>query len=337
MFKLQLNSGRLYRRKQKQNGRMFLVKNFALIGAGGYIAPKHMQAIKDTGNKLVAATDPNDSVGVMDRYFMDTAFFTEIERFDRHIEKLKRGSEENRVHFVSICSPNFLHDAHVRLALRTNCHAICEKPIVINPWNIDALIELESEYDRRVYNILQLRMHPTIQKLKADFESSAKGKKPEIHLSYITRRGPWYHSSWKGDEAKSGGIVMNIGVHFFDMLLWIYGGIEKNEVHVRDHNKVAGYMELVGANVRWFLSVDERDLPKSAIEKGQPAFRSITVDGQNIEFSDGFTDLHTVAYQGILSGNGFGLIEAKPAIEAVHKVRTADVAMKQERIHPMLK
>jgi UDP-N-acetyl-2-amino-2-deoxyglucuronate dehydrogenase len=313
------------------------VMNFALIGAGGYIAPRHMQAIKDTGNRLVAATDPNDSVGVLDRYFTDTAFFTEIERFDRHIEKLKRGDESNRVHYMSICSPNFLHDAHVRLALRTNCHAICEKPIVINPWNIDALIELEQEYDRRVYNILQLRVHPTIQKLRADFNSSSKKKKPEVHLSYITRRGPWYHTSWKGDEAKSGGIVMNIGVHFFDMLLWIYGGIQKNEVHVRQKDKVAGYMELEGARVRWFLSVDEKDLPKSSIAKGQPAFRSLTADGESIEFSEGFTDLHTVTYRGILAGEGFGLNDSRPAIETVHLVRTCDVVMNRENLHPMLK
>jgi UDP-N-acetyl-2-amino-2-deoxyglucuronate dehydrogenase len=285
----------------------------------------------------VAATDPNDSVGVMDRYFMDTAFFTEIERFDRHLEKLKRGEEKNRVHYVSICSPNFLHDAHVRLALRTNCHAICEKPIVISPWNIDALIDLEQEYDRRVYSILQLRVHPTIQKLKADFENAPKAKKPEIHLSYVTRRGPWYHSSWKGDEAKSGGIVMNIGVHFFDMLLWIYGGVEKSEVHVRQKDKVAGFLELEKARVRWFLSVDERDLPKSSVEKGQPAYRSITVDGESIEFSEGFTDLHTVMYREILAGRGFGLLDAKPAIETVHMVRTADIAPNTNNFHPMAK
>jgi UDP-N-acetyl-2-amino-2-deoxyglucuronate dehydrogenase len=313
------------------------VKNFALIGAGGYIAPKHMQAIKETHNRLVAATDPNDSVGVMDRYFTDTAFFTEIERFDRHLEKLKRGDEANRVHFVSICSPNFLHDAHVRLALRTNCDAICEKPIVINPWNIDALLDLEMEYKRRVYNILQLRLHPTIQQLRNRISTDVQKEKPEIMLTYVTRRGPWYHTSWKGDEAKSGGIIMNIGVHFFDMLLWIYGAIEKNEVHLANSQKVAGYLELAGARVRWFLSVDERDLPKTSIEKGQHAFRSITVNGKELEFSDGFDNLHTVAYQGILNGEGFGLVDSRPAIEAVHVVRTADVLLKSERAHPLLK
>jgi UDP-N-acetyl-2-amino-2-deoxyglucuronate dehydrogenase len=299
-------------------------RNFALIGAAGYIAPRHLKAIYDTGNRLLAATDPNDSVGILDRHFPDTRFFPEIERFDRYLEKIRRQSEKDRVHYVSICSPNYLHDAHVRLALRVHAHAICEKPLVINPWNIDALADLEAEFGYRVYTVLQLRLVPALVQLKTSLERGTRRDKADVCLTYITRRGLWYHASWKGDEAKSGGLAMNIGVHFFDLLLWLFGSYERSELHLKRTDKLAGFLELERATVRWFLSVDKYDLPNGFLEQGKPAYRSLTVDGEEIEFSSGFTDLHTEVYRDILAGRGFGLREVKPSIELVYRIRTSE-------------
>jgi UDP-N-acetyl-2-amino-2-deoxyglucuronate dehydrogenase len=311
------------------------LKNFALIGAAGYIAPRHMQAVKDTGNRLIAAMDPKDSVGIIDRYFPEASFFTEIERFDRHLERLRRAGDEQRAHFVSICSPNYLHDAHVRLALRLKAHAICEKPLVISPWNIDALGELEAETGCRVYNILQLRLLEPLVALKKRLESERATNKADVCLSYVTRRGPWYHVSWKGQPEKSGGVSMNIGIHFFDLLLWLFGKVERHELHLSASDKMAGYLELERAQVRWFLSVDQRDLPEGYLAQGKSAFRSLTMNGEEIEFSEGFTDLHTRVYDDILKGGGFGLQEAKPAIELVHKVRTSmTVPPRSGVVHP---
>ncbi|HAR97317.1 MAG TPA: oxidoreductase [Syntrophus sp. (in: bacteria)] len=312
------------------------MKNFALVGTAGYIAPRHLKAIADTGNKLVAATDPHDSVGILDRFFPDAAFFTEIERFDRHLEKLRRKEEDGRVKFVSICSPNYLHDSHIRLALRVKADAICEKPLVVNPWNLDALEELEHETGNRVWTILQLRVHPALTALKQQMEADSGGRKADIVLSYITRRGAWYHSSWKGSEEKSGGLVMNIGVHFFDMLIWLFGSVEGSQVHLRRPDKLSGALELERARVRWFLSVDAQDLPAEALAQGASAFRSITVDGSEIEFTEGFTDLHTRVYERILAGQGFGIRDAHPSIELVHKIRHSDISTDRSSLHPNL-
>nr|MCU0982435.1 Gfo/Idh/MocA family oxidoreductase [Pirellulaceae bacterium] len=278
--------------------------NFALIGAAGFIAPRHMQAIHDTGNDLIAAVDPHDCVGRLDSYFPDARFFTEIERFDRFLEKRRRGPEDQRVQYVSICTPNYLHDAHVRLALRVKAHAICEKPLVISPWNLDALQDLEAEYGCRVYNVLQLRLIPTLQELKRVVDADRSDHRADICLTYVTRRGKWYDVSWKGNPEKSGGVSMNIGVHFFDLLGWLFGEPEHWEVHLRTPRKMAGLLELERARVRWFLSVDEDDLPESTRAAGKFAYRSMTLDGQEIEFSDGFTDLHTRVYREILAGRG---------------------------------
>lgn len=312
------------------------MKNFALIGAAGYIAPRHMQAIKDTGNRLLAATDPKDSVGTIDRYFPDAAFFTEIERFDRHLEKLRRANDEDRVEYVSICSPNYLHDAHCRLALRLHAHAICEKPLVISPWNIDALADLEAESDRRIYTVLQLRLLPPLIALKKQLEAQPKGKRADVVLSYITRRGSWYHVSWKGDVEKSGGVAMNIGIHFFDLMLWLFGPAQRYELHHISHDKMAGVVEHEGARVRWFLSVDQNDLPPATRAAGKAAFRSLTMDGQEIEFSEGFTDLHTKVYQDIMNGGGYGLSEARPAIELVYGIRSSSTVTTRGQGHPFL-
>ncbi len=313
-------------------------KNFALIGAAGYIAPRHMQAIKETGNQLVAALDPSDSVGILDRYFNDVDFFTEFERFDRHVEKLRRKDNGKAVHYVSICSPNYLHDAHMRFALRSGADAICEKPLVMNPWNLDALEEIEQETGKRIYNILQLRVHRAIVDLKKKINNQNLKTKANIDLSYITSRGKWYFYSWKGNMEKSGGVATNIGIHFFDMLMWIFGKPQRTELHLNDPKKMAGFIELENANVRWFLSVDKNDLPQQAVDEGKPTFRSITVDGEEIEFSGGFTDLHTVVYRNILDGNGFGLSDARPSIELVHDIRHAPLVTKRsERFHPFVK
>ncbi|MFP4487013.1 MAG: Gfo/Idh/MocA family protein [Campylobacterales bacterium] len=290
-------------------------KSFALIGSG-YIAPRHMRAIKETGNQLVAFYDPKDSVGVVDSYFPDAHFFTEFERFDRHIDKRRRKSEG--VEYVSICSPNYLHDSHIRFALRSEAHAICEKPLVLNPWNIDALVEIESEGDKKIYNILQLRLHPSIIKLK---ESRNKSKRAQIELTYITSRGRWYDVSWKGDVSKSGGVATNIGIHFFDMLMWIYGGVKRSRLHILTPHTASGFLELEDADVKWFLSTDATHLPSCTGE--QRTYRSIKDGDKELEFSDGFTDLHTRSYERILDGRGFGLEEARASIELVYAIRNS--------------
>lgn len=314
-------------------------KNFALIGAAGYIAPRHMQAIRDTGNRLVATLDPSDSVGILDRYFDDVDFFTEFERFDRHIEMLRRKNAGDEIHYVSICSPNYLHDAHIRFALRVGCDAICEKPLVLNPWNLDALAEVEQESGHRIYNVLQLRVHPEIIKLKENRKQKREksNKKVEIDLTYITSRGKWYFYSWKGMLEKSGGVATNIGIHFFDMLMWIFGKLQHFVVHYSDERKVAGYLELEGARVRWYLSLDKADLPPTLREKGQSTYRSILIDGQEVEFSGGFTDLHTMVYRDILAGRGYGIEDARPSIEVAYQIRHAKpVGLKGEGLHPLV-
>jgi UDP-N-acetyl-2-amino-2-deoxyglucuronate dehydrogenase len=309
------------------------MKNFALLGAAGYIAPRHLKAIQDTNNNLIAALDKFDSVGIMDRYFPKADFFVEFERFDRHIEKLKRNNIN--LDYVSICTPNYLHDAHIRMALRRGADAICEKPIVLNPWNIDALEAIEKETDNQINTILQLRLHESIIQLKNKVDSDHKNTKYDIDLTYITSRGKWYDISWKGDESKSGGIATNIGVHFYDMLSWIFGGVQENKVHLREKHKAAGYLEFEKARVRWFLSIDENDLPNEIKQKGQKTFRSISIDNQELEFSDGFTELHTKSYQKILEKKGYGLREVKPSIEIVHNIRNNSIVDKGEK-HPFL-
>ncbi|MEO7393919.1 MAG: Gfo/Idh/MocA family oxidoreductase [Chitinophagaceae bacterium] len=295
------------------------MKNFALIGAAGYIAPRHMKAIKDTGNNLIAALDKNDSVGIIDSYFPDADFFTEFERFDRHLEKLKR--QGKKVDFVSVCSPNYLHDAHIRFGLRIGANVICEKPVVLNPWNIDALEEIERETGNHVFTILQLRLHPAIIALKEKIAKIPLQKKHEVKLQYITSRGHWYHTSWKGDITKSGGIATNIGVHFFDMLIWIFGDVIENKVIQHNNNTAAGYLELEKATVNWMLSIDADTLPVEAKAAGKRTFRRLIIDGDAFEFSDGFTELHTQSYKDIIDGKGFHLRETKKSIDLVHKVR----------------
>ncbi|MBD1399621.1 Gfo/Idh/MocA family oxidoreductase [Pelovirga terrestris] len=311
-------------------------KNFALIGAAGYIAPRHMRAIQDTGNNLIAALDPSDSVGQLDQFGYDVAFFTEFERFDRYAEKLRRAKADTKIDYVSICSPNYLHDAHIRFALRIGADAICEKPIVINPWNVDALAELERESGNRVYTVLQLRTHPNIIALREKIRNTDLDKKYDIDLTYITSRGRWYFTSWKGDIYKSGGIATNIGVHFFDMLLWIFGDVRRHEVHLSTPEKMSGYLELEKANVRWFLSVDHHDLPEVALAKKQSTYRSITYDGKEIDFTGGFTDLHTAVYQDIMAGGGYGMIDARPAIDLVYQLRQAEIQPQSTNLHPCL-
>jgi len=311
-------------------------KNFALIGAGGYVAPKHMKAIKDTGNNLIVALDISDSVGILDSFSFDVAFFTEFERFDRHAEKLRMAGENEQIHYVSICSPNYLHDAHIRFGLRIGADAICEKPLVLKPWNLDALAEIEKETGSRIFNVLQLRVHPSILTLKQNVEANCTEEKAEIDLTYITSRGKWYFYFWKGDIDKSGGIATNIGVHFFDMLMWIFGPVQHQEVHLAKAEKMAGYLKLEKANVRWFLSADRHDLPEEAMKEGKTTYRSITVDGEEVEFSGGFTDLHTMVYQDILSGGGYGIEDARPSIELVHAIHESEPVNKPEKFHPML-
>jgi UDP-N-acetyl-2-amino-2-deoxyglucuronate dehydrogenase len=311
--------------------------NFALIGAAGYIAPRHLKAIKDTNNNLIAALDKFDSVGIMDSYFPNASFFTEPERFDRHLDKLRRLDKGREVHYVSICSPNYLHDSHIRLALRNDAHAICEKPIVLNPWNVDALQTIEKETGKNIYTILQLRLHPSIIALKKKIEEGPKDKIYDVDLSYITSRGRWYQVSWKGDMEKSGGVATNIGVHFFDMLSFIFGSVKENLVHCLKNDKAAGYLELERAKVRWFLSLDNNDLPEDVKKSGQPTYRSITVDGEEIEFSGGFTNLHTLSYQDVLSGGGFRLEEARDSINTVFHIRNSKPLGLRGDYHPLLR
>jgi UDP-N-acetyl-2-amino-2-deoxyglucuronate dehydrogenase len=295
--------------------------NFAVLGVAGYIAPRHLQAIRDTGNRLVAASDPSDSVGILDRYAMDVAYFKEVERFDRHLAKLHRGPVENRVHWVSICTPNYLHDSHIRLALRNGANALCEKPLVINPWNLDALQEIESETGGRVYTVLQLRVHPALVALKAKLDADPSPRRRQVSLTYVTSRGPWYHYSWKGAEERSGGLATNIGVHLFDLVLWLFGGVTRCEVNRREPSRTAGQLTLGRADVTWSLSVARQDLPPAAA--GKTTYRSLTIDGEEVEFSDGFTDLHTRIYETTLLGQGFGLADARPSIELVNHIRMA--------------
>lgn len=308
--------------------------NFALTGVAGYIAPRHLQAVHDTGCRLVAAVDPHDSVGILDQYFPEASFFTEFERFDRHLEKLRRGPEEERVHFVSICSPNHLHDAHIRLALRVGADAICEKPLVMNPWNLDVLEDLEREYGRKVNTILQLRVHPRLLELRERLQAE-KGRRHSVRLTYVTSRGTWYRYSWKGDHDKSGGVATNIGIHFFDLLMWFFGGVKRSEVHVWEPERIGGFLELEQADVQWFLSLDKSDLPEH-VRGVQPTYRSITVDGEEVEFSGGFRDLHTRVYEETLAGRGFGVEHARPSIELVHDIRTAKPVRPTGETHPLV-
>jgi UDP-N-acetyl-2-amino-2-deoxyglucuronate dehydrogenase len=317
--------------------------NFAIIGVGGFVAPRHLKAVADTGSRLLAACDPNDSVGILDSYFRDARFFTEVERFDRFLEKQRRKSEAERVHYLSICSPNYLHDAHVRLALRVGAHAICEKPLVINPWNLDQLATMEREAGVRVYTVLQLRLLPPLLELKKRIDASSG--RAQVELTYVTRRGPWYHTSWKGQPEKSGGLPMNIGIHFFDILHWIFGAVSAGtpraparscEVHLREPDRWSGFLELERADVKWYLSVRQQDLPEAVVAQGRPAFRSITIDGQELEFSDGFGDLHTRVYRQILDGQGYGIEDARPSIELAYRIRTAELQKPGERAHAWL-
>lgn len=310
------------------------MKKFALIGAAGYIAPRHMKAIKDTGNILTAAYDKFDSVGIIDSLFPKADFFVEFERFDRHIEKLKRGS--NKIDFLSVCSPNYLHDAHIRFGLRVGADVICEKPLVLNPWNIDALKEFEKDHGKNVYNILQLRLHPAIIALKKKIDNGPVNKIYDIDLAYITSRGNWYHTSWKGDNAKSGGIATNIGVHFYDMLSWIFGDVKSNKVHLHNQDTAAGYFEFEKAKVRWYLSINSDNIPKHILRKGLGTYRSLTIENEEIEFSDGFTELHTKSYENILNGNGFGLDEAISSIQIVHDIRNSKPLGLVGDFHPLL-
>lgn len=308
-------------------------RNFAITGVAGYIAPRHLKAISDTGSRLIAATDPHDAVGILDRFAFDVRFFTEFERFDRHLEKLRRGAEEARIHYLTICSPNYLHDAHIRLALRVGADAICEKPLVINPWNLDALQELESEMGGRVYTILQLRVHPQLMALRERMQAEP-GRRRQVRLTYITARGGWYNVSWKGREDRSGGIVTNIGIHFFDLITWLFGPVQRSEVHLREEQRASGILELERADVQWYLSTSSADLPFAPQPGTKTTFRSITVDGEEVEFSEGFTDLHTRVYEETLAGRGFGIADARPSVELTARIRQAMVVRATADAHP---
>jgi len=312
------------------------MKNFALIGVGGYVAVRHLRAIKDTKNNLLVALDKFDSVGVIDSYFPDASFFVEFERFDRHIEKLRHKKNIN-LDYVSICTPNYLHDSHIRMALRSGANAICEKPLVLNPWNLEALGDIEQESGKKVNTILQLRLHPSIIALKKKIDNGPKDKIYDVDLTYLTSRGNWYFTSWKGDVTKSGGIASNIGIHFYDMLSWIFGSVNSNTVHLHGHDRASGILEFEKARVRWFLSINYDVLPEEIKAKGQRTYRSITVDGEELEFSDGFFDLHTASYQDIVDGKGFGLKDAMQSIEIVHDIRVSELSPMIGDYHPMAK
>ena len=302
------------------------MKNFALLGLAGYVAPRHLKAIKETENNLAVTLDKNDTAGIIDSYFPQADFFTEAERFERHIYKVQHDAQKSPIDYFSICTPNYLHDAHIRMALRNNAHAICEKPLVLNPWNLDALERLEKETGKKVYNILQLRYHPAILALKEKINNDTSGKIYDVDLTYITSRGKWYHYSWKGDEEKSGGLVTNIGIHFFDMLSYIFGELKTNQVYHRNASWAAGFLQFQKARVRWFLSIDADYLPKQIRKKGQSTYRSISIEGKELDFTYGFTDLHTLTYQNILEGKGLGLDCARPSIEIVHHIRNAELS-----------
>jgi UDP-N-acetyl-2-amino-2-deoxyglucuronate dehydrogenase len=311
--------------------------NFAIIGVAGYVAPRHLKAIQDTGNRLLAAVDPSDSVGLLDQYAFDVRFFTEIERFDRHLEKLRRGPETERVQYVSICSPNYLHDAHCRLALRVHANAICEKPLVINPWNLDALQELEAEYQGKINTVLQLRLHPALIELHQELQGeNSNRQKHEVTLTYVTARGAWYHTSWKGYPEKSGGIATNIGIHLFDLLLWLFGQAGDVVVYHSDQARMSGFLDLEHARVRWFLSIDPADLPFQVTPGGKNTYRFISIDGQEVDFTEGFTSLHTRVYEETLAGRGFGIDDARPSIDLVHRIRNASISSPNQYVHPFL-
>jgi len=310
------------------------MKNFVLIGAAGYVAPRHMRAIRDTGNRILVALDKSDSVGIIDSFFPEASFFTEFERFDRHVDKLVRKTDVD-IDYVSVCSPNYLHDAHIRFGLRIGADVICEKPLVLNPWNVRALQEMEAVSGRRVFSILQLRLHSVLQDLKRRVDSSSDGKIYDVDLTYITSRGNWYYTSWKGKKEMSGGIATNIGIHLFDMLNWIFGEIRQNVVHIHTHDRAAGYLELDKARVRWFLSINPDTLPAEAVAAGARTYRSITVDGQDVEFSEGFNDLHTLSYQAILDGKGFGLDVAARAVQATYEIRNKRPVGLEGEYHPL--
>lgn len=314
-----------------------MTRNFAVTGVGGYIAPRHLRAIRDTGSRLVAAVDAKDSVGVLDQYSFDVRFFTEVERFDRHLEKLKRTSESERVHYLTVCSPNYLHDAHCRLGLRVGADVICEKPLVINPWNLDPLRELEAETGRRIFTVLQLRVHPKLIELRERLLAERPGKPHEVVLTYVTGRGAWYDVSWKGQMDKSGGVPTNIGIHFFDLLTWLFGEVEAQRVHLKQPRRMAGSIALQRARVKWFLSVDAKDLPFAPEPGGRATYRSITVDGEEVEFSEGFTDLHTVVYREVFAGRGHGIDDVRPSIALAHAIRTAEPVSVGDDAHPKLK
>jgi UDP-N-acetyl-2-amino-2-deoxyglucuronate dehydrogenase len=308
--------------------------NFAIIGVAGYIAPRHLKAIHETGNRLVAAVDPNDSVGLLDHFSFDVRYFKEIERFDRHLEKLRHGPETERVNYVSICSPNYLHDAHCRLALRVHANAICEKPLVINPWNLNALQEIEAEYNGKIYTILQLRLHPKLIELHNILQSSNQNIQHDVVLTYVTARGAWYHTSWKGSLEKSGGIATNIGIHLFDLLMWLFGKAGDVRVHLSDEERMSGFLELEHARVRWYLSVDHNDLPYSVTPGVRSTYRSIIIDGQEVEFTEGFTDLHTRVYEETLAGRGFCIDDARASIELVYQIRNTPISISTDDMHP---
>ncbi len=309
---------------------MSKVKRFAIVGVSGFVAPRHLKAIKENGGELLAALDPCDSVGIMDSYFPNASFFTEFERFDRYIDKTKRSGEA--IDYLSICSPNYLHDAHIRFGLRNHADVICEKPLVLNPWNLDSLSTFEEEFGKKVYTILQLRHHPEILKLKERYKNAID--KAEIELTYITGRGKWYYASWKGEESKSGGIATNIGIHFFDMLMWIFGGVKQNIVHLSTHDRAAGFLELEKARVKWFLSINSETIPNTARSAGLTTYRVLSIDGEQVDFSAGFTDLHSTAYQKIMDGNGYGIQESAPSIELAYNIRHKIVSKDLDQCHP---
>jgi UDP-N-acetyl-2-amino-2-deoxyglucuronate dehydrogenase len=311
-----------------------MTKTFGLIGAAGFVAPRHLKAIHDTGNTLAVALDPHDSVGILDSYFPEAQFFTSFERFERHIEKLRLAGTP--LDYMSVCSPNYLHDTHIRLGLHAGANVICEKPLVINPWNLDALEETEAQTGKRVNTVLQLRLLPTLVDIKARLDAEGQRER-DVVLTYITRRGQWYHTSWKGDPEKSGGLALNIGIHLFDLLYWLFGPVEQAEVHLARPDKMAGFLRLAGARVRWYLSVDSGDLPAGTLESGRFAYRTITLDGTEIEFSEGFGDLHTRVYEKAIAGEGFRIADARPSIEMVYNIRESDVTVPNENAHPILK
>lgn len=321
---------------QKKTRHRMTTRNFAIIGVGGFIAPRHLKAIRETGNRVVAAADPNDSVGILDQFSFDTRFFKEVERFDRYLDKRRRGPDEERIHYVSICSPNYLHDSHVRIALRNGADAICEKPLVVNPWNLDALESIEAETGRRIYTILQLRVHPDLMALREKLFAGGDSRRHQVELTYVAARGPWYDVSWKGSEAQSGGVAVNIGIHFFDLLLWLFGDVQSSEVYHRDPHCYSGRLTLARADISWFLSVDRNDLPFKSEKGHHSTFRMIRVDNFEVEFSEGFSDLHTRVYEMCLRDEGFRIADARPSIELVHNLRTAAVANPDADIHYLL-